>query len=306
MKPLFPALCAFLLLDAPLRASETVTSPFAGARHIVRRDVASTVIPARDIAPDDKEAKDKFLKEKNAPQTAIEIVEIDLSTPGLRFLVTPPTPGGPNGDETKTQTTRDFVAEQKAQIGINGSFFRLENGRESRWTNNISLAASNGVIYSPFEIVKKKFEYALNISKDNRARIIRLGEVAPSEIYNAIAGENPILLEGENVANWLELHPRTAVGLNRESTKLYFCVVDGRQPTRSMGMTTPELAELLKHYGVWNAINLDGGGSSTLIFDLYGDKDQNGQEIGPFLVNKPSGSERFNGTNLAVFIPMRR
>ncbi|MBW3635709.1 MAG: phosphodiester glycosidase family protein [Armatimonadetes bacterium] len=300
MKLLFSSLCAFLLLGAPLQAGETVSSPFAGVRHIVRRD----------IAPDNAEAKDKLLKDKAAPQmprqTAIEIVEIDLTTPGLRFLVTPPTPGGPRGDETKTQTTRGFVAQQKAQIGINGGFFRLENGRESRWTNNISLAASDGVIYSPFEIVKEKFEYALNISKDNKATIIRLGDgTPPASIYNAIAGSEPILLDGKNVAVWKELHPRTAVGINREGTKLFLCVVDGRQPAYSMGMTTPELGELLREYGAWNAINLDGGGSSTMVFDQYGDRDENGQEIGPFLVNKPSG-ERFNGTNLAVFVPMRR
>jgi hypothetical protein len=161
------------------------------------------------------------------------------------------------------------------------------------------------VIYSPFEIVKEKFEYAINISKDNRASIIRLGEADPASIYNAIAGSEPILLNGKNVAKWLELHPRTAVGINREGTKLFLCVVDGRQPTHSMGMTTPELAEMLRGYGAWNAINLDGGGSSTMVFDLYGDKDANGQEIGPILVNKLSG-ERFNGTNLAVFIPMRQ
>ncbi len=316
--PFLPAslsvsLCALIFSGAlpksPLSASETITSPFAGVRHIMRRDVAETVVSARDIAPDDKEAKDKFLKDTAAPQvarqTAIEIVEIDLATPGLRFLVTPPMPGGPNGDETKTQPTRAFVAEQKAQIGINGGFYRLENGRESRWTNNLSLAASNGVIYSPFEMSKGKFEYALNISKDNKASIIRVGVTAPTSIYNAIAGSEPILLEGKNVGKWLELHPRTAVGVNREGTKLFFCVVDGRKPQYSMGMTTPELGDLLKAYGVWNALNLDGGGSSTLVFDYYGDRDAQGKEIGPVVVNKPAG-ERFNGTNLAVFIPILR
>ncbi len=300
---------SLILLRAPLRASETSNSPFEGVRYILRHDVAQTEISARDIAPDDKEARDKFLKDKAAPkmarQTAINIVEIDLRTPGLRFLVTPPVPGGPNGDETKTETTRQFVAEQGAQIGINGGFFRLENGRESRWTNNLSLAASEGVIYSPFEKIKRNFEYALNISKDNRASIVKLGEAQPTAIYNAIAGHDPILLGGKNVGNWLELHPRTAVGLNRDGTKLFMCVVDGRQPTYSMGMTTPELGELLKQYGVWNAINFDGGGSSTLVFDLYGDKDAGGKEIGPIVVNHPSGGERFTGTNLAVFIPKR-
>lgn len=300
---------ALLWLSAPSRASETTNSPFAGVRYILRRDVAKIQVSARDIAPDDKEARDKFLKDKASPQvarqTAIDLVEIDLRTPGLRFLVTPPVAGGPNGDETKTETTRQFVAEQGAQIGINGGFFRLENGRESRWTNNSSLAASDGVIYSPFEKVKGFFEYALNISQDNQANIIRVGDgTAPTSIYNAIAGHDPILLDGKNVGSWLELHPRTAVGLNRDGTKLYLCVVDGRQPNYSMGMTTPELGELLKQYGVWNALNFDGGGSSTMVFDLYGDKDANGQEIGPIVVNHPGG-ERFTGTNLAVFIPRR-
>jgi hypothetical protein len=57
-------------------------------------------------------------------------------------------------------------------------------------------------------------------------------------------------------------HPRTAVGL--KSDALLFVVVDGRQPGYSEGMTLFELAEFLRNVGCTDALNLDGGGSTTL------------------------------------------
>jgi hypothetical protein len=56
-------------------------------------------------------------------------------------------------------------------------------------------------------------------------------------------------------------HPRTAFGWN--STNLILVVVDGRQPGKSVGMTFPELADLMAGLGCAEAVNLDGGGSST-------------------------------------------
>ena len=62
----------------------------------------------------------------------------------------------------------------------------------------------------------------------------------------------------------LRRHPRTAVG-QREDGTLVFVVVDGRQPELSVGMSLPELAELLLRLGVSDAYNLDGGGSTTMV-----------------------------------------
>lgn len=59
-------------------------------------------------------------------------------------------------------------------------------------------------------------------------------------------------------------HPRTAVGYNEDSTKAFFVVVDGRQ-TISVGMSLNELADLMLSIGAHNAVNLDGGGSSTMV-----------------------------------------
>ncbi len=60
-------------------------------------------------------------------------------------------------------------------------------------------------------------------------------------------------------------HPRTAVGFNQDSTKVFFVVVDGRQSNLSVGMTIDELANLMLSLGSYNAVNLDGGGSSTMV-----------------------------------------
>jgi hypothetical protein len=59
-------------------------------------------------------------------------------------------------------------------------------------------------------------------------------------------------------------HPRTAAGFNEDSSKVYFVTVDGRQAI-SAGMSLPELADFLISFGVYNAVNLDGGGSTTLV-----------------------------------------
>ncbi len=63
-----------------------------------------------------------------------------------------------------------------------------------------------------------------------------------------------------------DLHPRTAVGILPNGNWL-FVVVDGNQPDVSVGMTLPELAELMSSLGCVDALNLDGGGSSTMMLN---------------------------------------
>ena len=60
-------------------------------------------------------------------------------------------------------------------------------------------------------------------------------------------------------------HPRTAIGISKDNNTLWLIVADGRQPSLAMGMTLPELTDLLVDLGAHNAYNLDGGGSSTMV-----------------------------------------
>lgn len=75
-------------------------------------------------------------------------------------------------------------------------------------------------------------------------------------------------------------HPRTAVGFTKDGKKLILVVVDGRQ-AESRGMTQEELAHFMLSLGAYNALNLDGGGSSTMVVREPGEKT-------PGVVNSPS------------------
>jgi hypothetical protein len=60
-------------------------------------------------------------------------------------------------------------------------------------------------------------------------------------------------------------HPRTAVAYDSGRARLWLVVVDGRQAPYSVGMTLPELTDLLEALGADEALNLDGGGSSVMV-----------------------------------------
>lgn len=80
----------------------------------------------------------------------------------------------------------------------------------------------------------------------------------------AVGGNGRFLNSGVNQGNWPERHPRSALGFNADTTKFYLVTVDGRQST-SAGMTLTELGDFMKGFGAHNALNLDGGGSTTLV-----------------------------------------
>lgn len=61
-------------------------------------------------------------------------------------------------------------------------------------------------------------------------------------------------------------HPRSLVGFDADTSHLYLVAVDGRS-TASVGMTLAEVADFLRGLGVAHALNLDGGGSTTLVID---------------------------------------
>jgi exopolysaccharide biosynthesis protein len=64
-----------------------------------------------------------------------------------------------------------------------------------------------------------------------------------------------------------QLNARVAIATNAPGTTLWIVVVDGKQLFYSEGMTFLELTELLMKLGVYDAINLDGGGSATLVME---------------------------------------
>ncbi|WP_249044277.1 phosphodiester glycosidase family protein, partial [Crossiella equi] len=88
----------------------------------------------------------------------------------------------------------------------------------------------------------------------------------------AAVGGNRVLVKDGVVQNLDDttMHPRTAVGFSADGHRLWLLTVDGRQAD-SRGMTERELAETLRSLGADDALNLDGGGSSTMLARRAGD-----------------------------------
>ena len=106
-----------------------------------------------------------------------------------------------------------------------------------------------------------------------------------AQVPQAIGGGPRLLVNGQVAVDWAaegfdagfagSLHPRTAVGTTRDGHHLLIATVDGRQAF-SKGVSLADMAALLKRFGAWNAINLDGGGSTAMA-------------VGGLTVNNPSG-----------------
>jgi len=115
---------------------------------------------------------------------------------------------------------------------------------------------------------------------------------AGAGIEQAVGGHPRIVNAGAAIpdfaGNCLERHPRTAAGFSADRQTLILAVVDGRSGS-SVGMTCAQLASLMVGLGAHDAINLDGGGSSTMWLSDRG------------VVNVPSdGSQRVVRNHLGI------
>lgn len=95
---------------------------------------------------------------------------------------------------------------------------------------------------------------------------VTIGEKgAGMPLGEGIAGWQQIVKDGIIIAPPSDkLAPRTALGVDRYSKLLWLVVVDGRQESFSEGMSWRETAEIMRELGCWQAVNLDGGGSSVM------------------------------------------
>ncbi len=226
----------------------------------------------------------------------VHVMAIDLQTAKLEFLVTPSADGK---DVLCTRATSKFLEEFKLHVAINGGYYSyLDASFASPCASGDPVrisdyAASRGIVYSP----KKTIQPVIYIGRRNQVTFNK----APTNVFNAIAGDRMVVVDGKVVKNLAaqDPNPRTAIGLNRNARWLTLMVVDGRQPGYSEGVTFPELAELLISYGVFTGANMDGGGSSTMVIRTLEGKAR--------VINSPvdlgqAGKERAVGNHLGLFI----
>ncbi|WP_017304978.1 phosphodiester glycosidase family protein [Spirulina subsalsa] len=201
----------------------------------------------------------------------IHWVRLDLKQPGIQPFVTLGQVK-PQKMQFPAQTTRDFVRQYPVQVAINGSFFTPAYTRHP-WdyfpqrgdrVYAIGQVIANGVLYSPPHDHWAVFCFI----PPHTFEIVPAD--CPEGTTQAIAGRDILLHQGKaspltQNTDHNQNYPRSAIAFNPQQHILWLVVVDGRQPFYSEGITLPELTQFLAQLGATEALNLDGGGSSTLV-----------------------------------------
>jgi len=239
---------------------------------------------------------------REAPRPlVIHVVTIDLAAEGIEFLVTPGDPA--SGLDLYARTTTDFVAEYGLQIAANAAYFEPFSAgtpltykpKSGDPVNVKGLAISDSATYSD-----DYADYPVLCLQGRQVEIRDDG--CPAGTEQAVAGEPIFVRSSAAVAlpkhpYYDDVHPRTAVALDAQGQRMWLIVVDGRQRNYSQGVSLAELAEITLGLGADTALNLDGGGSTTLVM---------AGASGPELLNAPIHTrihmrERPVGNHLGVY-----
>ncbi|MBT2119804.1 phosphodiester glycosidase family protein [Dyella sp. LX-66] len=240
----------------------------------------------------------------------IHVLEIDLATPGLSFVVTPGVPT--SGSEFVAEKTSSFARREHLTAAINATYFLPFDGGHLLDKPYVP-AAGQPVTVDGVSIAHGHLDsgYASGDPRSNGSLCIQGHRVSvalgacPSGTTEAV-GAGPVLmlggktlpLEPKRREYYLDTEPRSAIGLDKARRRMWWVVVDGRQAGYSEGITLPELTALLRELGADAAMNLDGGGSATMVLRRDGE---------PAVVNSPihtgiPGRERPVGNHLGLRI----
>lgn len=206
---------------------------------------------------------------------AINAVRVDFANPDIRLHTTGRSaswgsPFSSSGTSYVVRTTRqrtaDFLTTSRSQgmnmvLAVNGSPW-LPFPSSSLSADQLGLLVSGGTLVSPGRSTP-----SLIFRKDWTLEMRSTAEGADiSQILAAVSGFQFVLTSGGVVTvPWTNPQPRTGYGLSRDGRYLVLMTIDGRQPGYSDGASHYEVATWLRELGAWQGINMDGGGSTTMV-----------------------------------------
>jgi hypothetical protein len=208
------------------------------------------------------------------------------------------------GPNTPLDTTRKTSEAALHSAGKRGDTLLFVRRGAVATTSGSSIPADGAVLAAYGNSARAKEVQAMADGDTIRILLATLPRPAHGAVPAMIIGGWPrILRDGENVANDASTvegtlsgnaearHPRTAVGFSRDSSTLLLLTVDGRSEN-SGGMTLVELADMMRQLGAWQAMNFDGGGSTTMVIDGK-------------VVNHPSDKEGERTVGNALLVVLR-
>ena len=201
------------------------------------------------------------LNEYTVEGTAVYLAEVTLDSPEhLRTAFAQGVYG-----KNVTETTSEIAGSVNAILAVNGDYYGAREG---------GYVIKNGTIYRDTAVSGQE---DLIIYSDGSFGTINESEVSAEQLIADGAVQTlsfgPVLVENgevsvdadDEVKRAMSSNPRTAIGITATGTYL-FVVSDGRTE-ESEGLTLEELAEFMQSMGAVTAYNLDGGGSSTMVFN---------------------------------------
>ena len=210
------------------------------------------------------------------PQS-INLIEISRSSK-LRLAV---------AHDNRMRRTSDMAQEHNAVVAINGTFYNMREGNSTCFykvdkelidstTAYEAAIRVNGAVH----LMGRKvciLDWSLDIERNYKGS------------KGTVLAAGPIMLEDGHKADWSECdegfiktkHPRSAIYTTRDG-KTVLLTVDGRSSGNAVGMSIPELMHLIRVLGGYDALNLDGGGSTTLWIEGAG------------VVNYPCDNKKFD------------
>lgn len=266
----------------------------------------------------------------------VNVLRIDLEDPDIQFFTTPKATEPGVTYDTKGQVASQFLCEYGLQVAVNASFSWPCCSYEGQPAPNFDLcglARSAGATVSELSSVPDPSYVgatALMITGDNKASfrtITAPGACAatqngcvPRDVCTAVAGgpqvagsggycpqkpvPGPLMLiqDGLNMscpctdaAPPEKVAARTAVGVSRDGRRMFLMTIDAAEGSAS-GAGFYDTAQWLLQLGAYNALNLDGGGSTTMVMQLPAARG------GAQLLNHPSNNcqQRYVGNFLGV------
>ena len=211
----------------------------------------------------------------------VNVLVVDQKKAKRRFALT--------ALEGKLRRTSQAALDSGAIVAINGSFYNTR----PPYNSACYLKINGEVIFERSGKMGDRDGGAVLIDDRGRVSVEQGDPDDPQWVSTrtepSIIGSGPMMLQdGQRIdmgtgAFVILRHPRTAIGTS--GNKVYLVTVDGRSKGNSLGVNLNELANILKWIGAENALNLDGGGSTTMYIE---GQPENG------IVNRPCDNQKFD------------